>query len=405
MQIGHAGDFQGFAHADILTAPRYNIAMSALAGIKVLELARVLAGPWCGMTLADLGADVIKLEPPAGDDTRGWGPPFRDGLSAYFACCNRNKRSIALDLRLPESRSVVEALIKQSDILIENYRTGGAETLGVDYATAKKINPEIIYCSISGYGRTGPDADKPGYDFAIQAEAGLMSITGAVDGMPYRTGTAVADIATGQNAAMAIMAALIHRMKTGEGQAIEISLFDSQLQLLANSASAVLFSGNDAKRLGNQHPSIVPYQVFSANDGYFVLAVASEKLWRECCAVLGRNDLLEDGRYANNASRVVHRDTLIGEMEKMFALESLSYWTGLFEQAGIPIAPINSVKQAIEHAVTTARDMQIECGNVAMIGSPLKLEQSPVSYRLPPPQLDAHRDIILNELRQQGLIA
>ena len=379
--------------------------MSALIGIMVLELARVLAGPWCGMTLADLGADVIKIEPPAGDDTRGWGPPFRDGLSAYFACCNRNKRSMALDLRLPESRAIIEALIRQSDVVIENYRTGGAEHLGVDYATVKKINPDIIYCSISGYGRTGPDAYKPGYDFAIQAEAGLMSITGPVADTPYRTGTAVADIATGQNAAMAILAALIHRMKTGEGQAIEISLFDSQLQLLANSASAVLFSSNDAKRLGNQHPSIVPYQVFSANDGHFVLAVASEKLWRDCCEVLGRKDLLGDNRFANNASRVVHRDALISEMEKVFAVESLSYWIALFEKAGIPIAPINTVRQAIEHPVTSAREMRIECGHVPMIGSPLKLEQTPVSYRLPPPLLDAHRDIILNELRQQGLIA
>ena len=379
--------------------------MSALSGIKVLELARVLAGPWCGMTLADLGADVIKVEPPAGDDTRGWGPPFRDGLSAYFACCNRNKRSIALDLRLAESLPIIEALIRQSDILIENYRTGGAETLGVDYATAKKINPKIIYCSISGYGHTGPDADKPGYDFAIQAEAGLMSITGAVDGIPYRTGTAVADIATGQNAAMAIMAAWIHRIKTGEGQAIEISLFDSQLQLLANSASAVLFSGDDAKRLGNQHPSIVPYQVFSANNGFFVLAVASEKLWRDCCAVLARTEWLLDPRYIDNAARVANRETLIDELQNIFAFESLLYWQNVFEKAGIPIAPINSVQQAIEHPVTVAREMRIECGNVPMIGSPLKLAQTPVSYRLPPPQLNAHHDIILNELRQQGLIA
>ena len=379
--------------------------MSSLSGIKVLELARVLAGPWCGMMLADLGADVIKVEPPAGDDTRGWGPPFRDGLSAYFACCNRNKRSMALDLRLPESRPVIEALIKQSDILIENYRTGGAENLGIDYINVKKINPKIIYCSISGYGRTGPDANKPGYDFAIQAEAGLMSITGPVNDMPYRTGTAVADIATGQNAAMAIMAALIHRMKTGEGQAIEISLFDSQLQLLANSASAVLFSGNDAKRLGNQHPSIVPYQVFSASDGYFVLAVASEKLWRECCIVLARTEWLLDPRYIDNAARVANRETLIDELQSLFAFESLRYWQNVFKKAGIPIAPINTVQQAIEHPVTIAREMLIECGNVPMIGSPLKFAQTPVSYRLPPPQLNAHHDIILNELRQQGLIA
>jgi len=379
--------------------------MSALSGIKVLELARVLAGPWCGMTLADLGADVIKVEPPAGDDTRGWGPPFRDGLSAYFACCNRNKRSIALDLRLPESRPVIEALIKQSDILIENYRTGGAEALGVGYADAKKLNPTIIYCSISGYGRTGPDAYKPGYDFAIQAEGGLMSITGPVDDMPYRTGTAITDIASGQNATTAILAALIHRMKTGEGQAVEISLFDTQLQLLANSASGVLFSEKEAKRLGNQHPNIVPYQVFSASDGHFVLAVASENLWRDCCTVLAKPELLEDSRYIDNAARVVNRETLIVELQALFAPKTLAHWQALFEQASIPIAPINSVKQAIDHPVTAARGMRIEVDKVSMIGSPLKLELSPVNYRLPPPILNAHRDIILNELRQQGLIA
>jgi crotonobetainyl-CoA:carnitine CoA-transferase CaiB-like acyl-CoA transferase len=379
--------------------------MSALSGIKVLELARVLAGPWCGMMLADLGADVIKVEPPNGDDTRGWGPPFRDGLSAYFSCCNRNKRSIALDLYSPESRHIIEALIKQSDVLIENYRTGGAESLGVDYASAKKINPNIIFCSISGYGRTGPYAEKPGYDFAIQAEAGLMSITGPVDGAAYRTGTAVADIATGQNAVTAIMAALIHRMKTGAGQAIEISLFDSQLQLLANSASAVLFSGNDAKLLGNQHPSIVPYQVFSANDGYFVLAVASEKLWRLCCEALSKPEWLHDTRFENNATRVLHRDALISELETIFVSKNVLHWQALFEGAGIPISPLNSVLQAIQHPVTIARDMKIECDNVPMIGNPLKLEKTPILYRLPPPKLDADRDNILNELRLQGLLA
>lgn len=378
--------------------------MSALSGIKVLELARVLAGPWCGMTLADLGADVIKVEPPNGDDTRGWGPPFRDGLSAYFACCNRNKRSIVLDLQEPGSRPTITALIRQSDILIENYRTGGAENLGVDYATAKRINPNIIYCSISGYGRTGPCAEKPGYDFAIQAEGGLMSITGPVDGAAYRSGTAVADIATGQNAVAAIMAALVHRMKTGEGQAIEISLFDSQLQLLANSASAVLFSGNNAKRLGNQHPSIVPYQLFSANDGQFVLAVASEKLWHLCCEALSKPEWLHDMRFENNAARVVHRAALISAMETIFLSKNMAHWQTLFEQYGIPISPVNNVQQAIQHPVTSARDMKIECGHVPMIGSPLKLEKTPATYRLPPPKLDADRDSILAELRMQGLI-
>ena len=297
-----------------------------------------------------------------------------------------------------------------------SYGSGGAEIasvlqyhnvhyLGVAYADAKKINPNIIYCSISGYGRTGPDAYKPGYDFAIQAEGGLMSITGAIDDMPYRTGTAITDIASGQNATTAILAALIHRMKTGEGQALEISLFETQLQLLANSASGVLFSGKEAKRLGNQHPNIVPYQVFSASDGHFVLAVASESLWRDCCAALEKPGLLQDSRYLDNAARVVNRESLIAELQKLFTSENLSHWQNLFEKAGIPIAPINSVQQAIEHPVTAARDMRIEIENVPMIGSPLKLAQTPVDYRLPPPKLNAHHDMILNELRSQGLIA
>jgi crotonobetainyl-CoA:carnitine CoA-transferase CaiB-like acyl-CoA transferase len=378
--------------------------MSALSGIKVLELARVLAGPWCGMTLADMGAEVIKLEPPTGDDTRGWGPPFRDGLSAYFACCNRNKRSMALDLRLPESKPIMKALIAQSDVLIENYRTGGAETLGVSYEDAKKINPNIIYCSISGYGRTGPQAHRPGYDFAIQAEAGLMSITGGTEDLPFRTGTAIADISTGQNASTAILAALIHRMKTGRGQAIDISLFDTQLQLLANSASGVLFSGNEAQRLGNQHPNIVPYQVFSASDGDFVLAVASESLWRHCCVAINKSDWLNDSRFSNNAARIANRDALIAQMQKLFALKTMQHWQQLFETAGIPAAPINSVKQAIEHPVSIARKMHVVLENVPMIGSPLNFSDTSVSYRLPPPKLNEHGAAILAELQAQGLL-
>jgi crotonobetainyl-CoA:carnitine CoA-transferase CaiB-like acyl-CoA transferase len=247
-------------------------------------------------------------------------------------------------------------------------------------------------------------AEKPGYDFAIQAEAGLMSITGGVDDMPYRTGTAIADIATGQNAVTAIMAALIHRMKTGEGQAIEISLFDSQLQLLANSASAVLFSGNDAKRLGNQHPSIVPYQVFSAIDGEFILAVASEKLWKLCCEALSKTEWLQDTRFQNNAARVLHRDALVSELEAIFSSKNRLHWQQLFEKYSIPISPINTVQQAIQHPVSIARNMLIERENVPMIGSPLKLQTTPIGYRLPPPKLDADRDGILNELRLQGLV-
>ena len=253
--------------------------MSALAGIKVLELSRVLAGPWCGMTLADLGAEVIKLEPLEGDDTRGYGPPFlgdpQDGLSAYFSSCNRGKRSIAVDLRHPEAKPLVEALIRDADVLIENFRTGVAESLGIDHARSRALNPRLIHCAISGYGRSGPDAQRPGYDFAVQAESGLMAITGPADGPASKVGVATVDIATGLNATIAILAALQQRTRTGEGQYIDLSLFDVQLQALANVAASVLFTGENARRYGNAHPSIVPYQTFDASDGAFALACAS----------------------------------------------------------------------------------------------------------------------------------
>jgi crotonobetainyl-CoA:carnitine CoA-transferase CaiB-like acyl-CoA transferase len=368
----------------------------ALSGITVLELSRVLAGPWCGMTLADLGADVVKVEPPEGDDTRGWGPPFKDGLSAYFACCNRNKRSIALDLRDPATRPALEALVRQADVLIENYRTGGAEKLGVGYEQLRALNPKLIYCSISGYGRDGPQADRPGYDFATQAEAGLMSLTGPVEGEPFRVGTPVADITAGNNAAMAVLAALFHRERSGEGQKIEISLFDSQLQLLANSASGALFTGQDAKRLGNQHPNIVPYQVFAASDAHFVLAVASETLWRKLCAALDVSEWLDDPRFVDNAARVRNREELIVLLSACFAAHPLAHWQEVMARAQIPMAAINTVKQAIEHPV--AERMRIEVQGVAMLASPLRLSATPPRYLRPPPKLDAHRAEILAEL-------
>jgi crotonobetainyl-CoA:carnitine CoA-transferase CaiB-like acyl-CoA transferase len=373
-----------------------NPAMSALAGIHVVELARVLAGPWCGMTLADLGADVIKVEPPEGDDTRGWGPPFKDGLSAYFACCNRNKRSIALDLRDPAARPALESLIRRADVVIENYRTGGAEKLGVGYQQLRALNPKLIYCSISGYGRDGPQADRPGYDFATQAEAGLMSLTGPVDGEPFRVGTPVADITAGNNAAMAVLAALFHRERTGEGQKIEISLFDSQLQLLANSASGALFTGQDARRLGNQHPNIVPYQVFAASDAHFVLAVASETLWRKLCAALESPEWLDDPRFVDNAARVRNREELIARLSACFSAQPLAHWQDVMARAQIPMAAIHTVKQAIEHPV--AERMRIEVGGVAMLASPMRLSATPTRYDRPPPKLDAHRAEILAEL-------
>jgi crotonobetainyl-CoA:carnitine CoA-transferase CaiB-like acyl-CoA transferase len=368
--------------------------MSALAGITVLEFSRVLAGPWCGMMLADLGADVIKIEAFEGDDTRGLGPPFRDGLSAYFACCNRNKKSIAIDLRAPATRPLIEALARSADVLIENYRTGTAETLGLGYADLVAINPRLVYCSISGYGRSGADAMRPGYDFVVQAEAGLMSITGDADGDPYKVGVAVADLATGQNAAIAILAALRHRDRTGEGQHIDVSLFDTQLSWLANIGSNVLFTGEDAPRYGNAHASIVPYQAFQASDGQFVLAVASEKLWSQTCHALDRADWLDNPDYQGNAARVRHRDTLCAALQAIFAGASMAHWLDLFKQAGVPAAPINTVKQALAQPSARDRGMCIEIDGVPMVGSPLKLSLTPVTYRQAPPQLGEDGDEI-----------
>jgi crotonobetainyl-CoA:carnitine CoA-transferase CaiB-like acyl-CoA transferase len=369
--------------------------MSALQGITVLELSRVLAGPWCGMMLADLGADVLKLEPFEGDDTRGLGPPFKDGVSAYFACCNRNKRSLAIDLRAPASRPLVEALVRDADVLIENYRTGVAEHLGLGWEALRAINPRLVYCSISGYGRTGPAADRAGYDYVVQAEAGLMAITGPQDGTPSKVGVAVADLATGQNAAIAILAALRHRDRTGQGQRIDVSLFDSQLAALANVASNVLFTGTDAPRYGNAHASIVPYEAFAASDAPFVLAVASEKLWVQACGALGREDWLRDARYTNNAARVAHREALCAELAALFATRPAAHWLALFEAAGVPAAPVASVREALDSDIAHARGMRIELGGLPLVGSPLNLSATPVEFCLPPPKLGEHTDEVV----------
>ena len=366
--------------------------MAALSGITVLEFSRVLAGPWCGMMLADLGANVIKVEDFDGDDTRGLGPPFKDGMSAYFACCNRNKKSIALDLRHPDSRPLVEALVRSADVLVENFRTGTAERLGLGHAALAELNPRLVYCSISGYGREGPGAQRAGYDFVVQAEAGLMSITGPADGAPSKVGVAVADLATGQNAAIAILAALRERDASGRGQRVEVSLFDTQLGWLANVGSNVLFTGEEAPRHGNAHASIVPYQAFAACDREFVLAVASEKLWRALCEAIGRPHWIEHPDYRDNAARVHHRIALCGELQELFAGATASHWIALLAAAGVPAAPIQGVRQALADPLARERGMTIELRGVHMVASALRLSRTPVAYRLPPPTLGEHSD-------------
>ena len=377
--------------------------MRALEGVRVLELSRVLAGPWCGMTLADLGAEVIKVEPPGGDDTRALGPPFRDGMSAYFACTNRNKRSLALDLGKPAARPILDRLVQRADVLIQNYRLGTDRQLGVDYERLGALNPRLVYCHITGYGRTGPDRERPGYDFAIQAEAGLMSITGPRSAEPSKVGVAVADISTGQNAAIAILAALRHRDRTGQGQLIDLSLYDTQLQELANVASSVLFTGAEAQRHGNAHANIVPYQPFRAADRPFVLAIASARLWSVFCAAVDRPQWRDDPRYVDNAARVAHREALVAELEALFATRDAAHWMELLGRAGVPCAPINSVGQALEHPVARARGMRITLGGVPLLGSPLHLAATPVRYELPPPRLGEHTDAILAELGEDAV--
>jgi len=372
--------------------------MHSLSGLVVLEFSRVLAGPWCGMMLADLGAEVLKIEGFGGDETRGLGPPFKDGLSAYFACCNRNKKSLALDLRNPHARPLVDALVRQADVVIENYRTGTAEALGLGYAELSALNPRLVYCSISGYGRTGPDALRPGYDFVVQAESGLMSITGPAEGEPQKVGIAIADLATGQNAAIAILAALRHRDATGQGQQIDVSLFDTQLSWLVNVGSNVLFTGEDAPRYGNSHASIVPYQAFPASDGQFVLAIASEKLWRLACDALARPGWAVDPDYRDNASRVRNRIALCESLATIFAQKPLQHWLDLFAAAGVPAAPIHSVSQALHSPLAEARGMTMTLGGVPMVASPLHLSATPVDYRQPPPKLGEHSDEIVRRV-------
>lgn len=372
--------------------------MTALSGVKVLDLSRVLAGPWCGQTLADLGADVIKVESFDGDDTRGMGPPYIGAISAYFSCANRNKRSICIDLHKPESRDLIHALVAQADIVIENFRTGTAERLGVGYDALSAINPRLIYCSISGYGRTGPDAKRAGYDYAVQAEGGLMAITGARDGAPNKVAVAVVDLATGQNAVIAILAALQQRHHSGRGQQVAVSLFDTQLTWLANIGAGVLFTGEDAPRYGNEHASIVPYQDFSASDQHFVLTVANEKLWHALCDAVGHPEWVHDPRFNSNSQRVLHRDLVTANLQAIFSTQPVAYWLQAFSNRGIPCAPINSVKQALHSPLAKANGNVLEVDGIPLVASPLKLSESPVSYHQAPPQLGEHSQAILTEL-------
>jgi len=377
--------------------------MQPLQGIRVLDLSRVLAGPYCTMVLGDLGAEVIKVEPPEGDETRGWGPPFAGGESAYYLCVNRNKRDIVINLKTDEGKTVLRELAMQSDVLVENFRPGTLEKYGLDFATLHALNPKLVYCSITGFGQTGSMKDKPGYDFMIQASGGLMSITGEPEGEPMKTGVAVVDLFAGQNAIIAILAALQARTLTGEGQHLDIALFDSQLGWLANVASNYLISGKLPKRYGNAHANIVPYQSFQASDGWFAIAVGNDRQFARLCELLGKPELAANEKFASNSARVQNREEVIFILASIFKTASVAEWLGKLDEAEIPCGPINNFEQVFFMPQVKERGMLVQMehptiGTLPLVGSPLKMSATPIEYRLPPPLMGEHTVEILREL-------
>lgn len=368
-----------------------------LAGVRVLDMSRVLAGPWAGQMLADYGADVIKVERPgAGDDTRHWGPPWwGDGegqTAAYFMCANRGKRSLAVDIASPSGADTIRALAQEADVLIENYKVGQLAKYGLDAASLQALNPGLIYCSITGYGQSGPLAHKAGYDFAIQAEAGLMSVTGEPGGQPQKVGVAVTDLMTGTYATTAILAALFERTRTGKGRLIDAALFDVQVAMLANQASNALIGGKAPKRMGNAHPNIVPYQVFATADGHMVLAVGNDGQFAKFCACAGHPEVAQDERFASNPARVAHRQELVPMIEAWTRTRSTAEWTAALDAAGVPCAPILNIDQVLQHPHVLARAMVPAAApdQPPTVAQPMLFDgQRPMSS-LPPPVLGQH---------------
>lgn len=371
-----------------------------LAGVRVLDLSRVLAGPLCTMVLGDLGADVLKVERPgAGDDTRTWGPPWADGAdgreSAYYLCVNRNKRSVAIDLKADEGRDLVRRLARGADVVVENFAPGMLDGWGLGYDALAAENPRLVFCSITGYGSDGPEAGRPGYDFAVQARAGWMAVTGDPSGAPTKAGVAIVDVLTGQNAAIAVLAALRERDVSGRGQRVEVSLFDTAVAGLINVTQAALVTGREPARYGNAHPTIVPYQAFEGADRTFVVAVGNDAQWRKLCAAIGAEDLAADARFATNPGRVENRDELVGALADRFRARTAQEWLGMMEAAGVPCAPVQSVREALADPVLTERGglwpMQgATYGAVPTVASPLRLHRTPATLRDPAPALGEH---------------
>ncbi|HTN31156.1 MAG TPA: CaiB/BaiF CoA-transferase family protein [Pseudomonas sp.] len=405
--------------------------MGALSGIRVLELSRVLAGPWCGQILADLGAEVIKVERPRmGDDTRSWGPPYmktpegeNSAEASYYQSANRNKLSVSINIATPEGQELVRALAATSDVLIENYKAGSLAKYGLDYESLSKLNPRLVYCSITGFGQTGPRAAEPGYDFIIQGMAGLMSITGEKDGVPgagpQKVGVAVADVMTGLYSTIAIQAALLAREKTGRGQHCDMALLDVQVAALVNQSQNYLSTGRSPGRQGNAHVNIVPYQVFTARDMDFIIACGNDTQFVALCDAIGLPELPLDPRFTKNADRVRNREAIVGILSEHFLTDSADNWVSKIYAVKVPVGVINDIGRALAEPQVLARDMLVTIPHAQnpdfrMVGSPVKLSDTPVEYKRPAPRLGEHTEQVLStlgldaaklaELKEKGII-
>lgn len=380
-----------------------------LVGYRVLDLSRILAGPWLGQILSDLGADVWKIERPfTGDDTRHWGPPYLQGTreSAYFLAANRGKQSICIDISTKEGADIVRGLAQQADIVIENYKVGDMKRYGLDYNSLRAIKPDIIYCSITGYGQTGPMKNVAGYDMAIQAISGLMSITGESDslpgGGPQKVGVPISDLLTGIYSATAVISALLHRERSGEGQAIDMALLDVQVAALANQNLNFLTTGNPPKRYGNAHPNIVPYQVFGTEDGAFVLAVGNDQQFKKFCTAAGLSELPADSRFRTNTDRLRSRDELIPLLAERLKVGTTEYWVSLLEPIGVPCAPINKLDQVFAHPQVVHRELQINLPHTSgatapLVANPIRFSQTKIEYSAAPPMLGEHTTQVLGQ--------
>ncbi len=385
---------------------------NALGHIRVIDLSRILAGPFCTQTLGDLGAEIIKIERPCvGDDTRKWGPPYMKDAqgentseSAYYLCANRNKKSIAIDIKSAEGQEIIHALLAQSDVLIENFKTGGLAQYGLGYAQIQERHPHLVYCSITGFGLNGPMAQEAGYDFLAQGMSGLMDCTGAPDGEPMKVGVALSDVMSGLYAAIGILAALQARDKTGKGQLVDLALLDCSLASLTNIAQYFLTSGAPSPRLGNAHSTIVPYQTFATNDGHIILAIGNDQQFRHFCTAICKDDWAQDERFAKNSARVKNRTILVPMIADIIQAESQEYWLALLPEHHVPAGSVNRMDQVFDMEQIQAREMKISMDHdlagepIDLVGSPLKLSDTPVAYDRAPPYLGQHTTEVLKEI-------